>query len=196
MSPIDAELIKELAADENTIVAHAEQIRALYGHLDDEAQRQTNLETQLYERLDLLSKQIERFEAELDEQLVPRLNALGAKLEAHLSMKPETPPWEAEPGADYRETLDEHEQTLGDLVRRIQALERVPEAPPQALASPGKRLVELEAQARQLGTNWAEVEIYERPDGRLVFNNFLWSKPELEATIAKRLSPPKADPLC
>lgn len=95
---------------------------------------------------------------------------------------------------DLVDTVDNQERNMGDILRRLQALERIPVKPEL------KRLHELEAQARTLGANWAEVEVYERHDGMLVINHFLGQRSMIEDRIAQseatKLAAPKTSPTC
>lgn len=85
-----------------------------------------------------------------------------------------------------RELIDSFEKTLGDLTRRIKALE-LPAPAPEF-----KRLYDLEVKARTLGSQWCLVEIYERPDGSLIIDRFIAQRSMIEQRLEnKQLDPPK-----
>lgn len=86
---------------------------------------------------------------------------------------------------DFRDYTTDLEKVIGELTRRIKALES-PEQTPPFVPDSGKRLFELEKQARTLGSNWAEVEIFQRPDGMLVVNNFIGTMEGIERHIQER----------
>ena len=92
-------------------------------------------------------------------------------------------------GFRFGATLDEHERALGDILRRLKALE----VPPPAIAPklPGKPRKDLEEKVRVLSPNWADVELYQREDGRIVIAGLLADEDALLAQVAKHAAIPK-----